>query len=586
MLTKQQNNAISCPGNVLLTACPGSGKTRTLISKLVKEVESVRGTPKAICCITYTNTAVHEIEQRALDQLGSEDERYIYVSTIHSFCLNEIVRPYGWKKKQLSGNLRILSRDNPDFEVICKYAAAKVNMFNIGHSEYDAYESIALDKDGKLVGQAAQNAAVEKSIKYFWEKSAELGYIDFGKIIYGCYRILSENPAIAQNLCARFPWILIDEFQDTSELQIEILKILYNTGKPNFFAVGDLCQSIFGFAGARPELVKPFGEYINAEMDISLYQNFRSCQNIVAHAERLLERSPPMIAAGKNKDFKLQPVLVRNVSALSAIKDQYIPMLAKNGISLGDATVLAKDWASLINLSRGLRDAGVPVVGPGARPYKRSRLFAQLAEQLCATLVEHSTYLSWQFERAFLNCLREITGSYLINASTHDIRLVLVRLLNAAKACPIQYGAIRWLETMSKMAGEIMYDADFITQAQSRLFYASVQEMKADMVRSNTDLENLSVDDLGMFASPSKALRLSTIHYSKGREYDAVAILGLRNGTFPHINANTPDKLVAEKRQLYVGITRARKLLVYVSEQDRFGNPPSSFLGSGGINIL
>jgi len=103
------------------------------------------------------------------------------------------------------------------------------------------------------------------------------------------------------------------------------------------------------------------------------------------------------------------------------------------------------------------------------------------------------------------------------------------------------------------------------------------------MARQKVDVTNLSIDHLGLFASPTRALRLSTIHAAKGREYAAVCIIGMRTGSFPYYN--TTD-IAAEKRQFYVAITRAERFLMYVAERDRWGNPPSPFLGHDGINIL
>ncbi|MBS7690691.1 ATP-binding domain-containing protein [Pseudomonas lalucatii] len=131
-----------------------------------------------------------------------------------------------------------------------------------------------------------------------------------------------------------------------------------------------------------------------------------------------------------------------------------------------------------------------------------------------------------------------------------------------------------------------MYEADFIDRAQSGLFYASVQEMRADMDRQQIDTTNLGIEDLGLFASPTRALRLSTIHYAKGREYGAVAMIGLRQGSFPHIRATSPDEISSEKRLFYVGVTRAEKVLMYVAERDRWSNPPSPFLGADGVRML
>ncbi|WP_200243014.1 UvrD-helicase domain-containing protein [Thiohalocapsa halophila] len=93
-LTTEQKTAVRCDDNVLITACPGSGKTRVIISKLVRTLDEVRETPRMVDCITYTNTAVHEIEARLRHHAQPGDENFYDVCTIHSFCLNHIFRPF------------------------------------------------------------------------------------------------------------------------------------------------------------------------------------------------------------------------------------------------------------------------------------------------------------------------------------------------------------------------------------------------------------------------------------------------------------------------------------------------------------
>ena len=582
-LTPQQREAVRHSGNLLLTACPGSGKTRTLIAKLVEEIEGVRGSPRAVCCITYTNSAVQEIEQRSKDQLQPGDEQHFLVSTIHAFCLNEIVRPYGWLAPTLAGAWRVLTRDNPDFEAICSYAAEHINLFQLSQADYEAFEGLCVDAHGQIIGVARSNDAVLQAAPHFWDRCAALGYIDFGTILYGAYCLMRDHPHITRTLCARYPWFLIDEFQDTTEIQIEILKLLQDTGRSRFFVVGDLAQSIFTFAGARPELVAPFGQYIAARTDLSLSENFRSSRRIISHAERLFPRHPIMTANGPNKEFNVEPLLVCNVTTFEAITEHYLPMLEAEGIAIGDATILARDWASLIALSRQLRDFGTPVVGPGARPYRRSRLFSQLAEQLCGALVDPNQDTNRQLERALYHTIQDVTGTPRRDVFTHEGRVVLVRLMRQALQLAQNSSALPWLDGMSQATGEILYKADYIDSSQAGLFFASVQEMKADMHRQRVDTANLTIDDLGLFASPSRALRLSTIHYAKGREYGAVALIGLRHGSFPHYRA---DDIEAEKRLFYVGVTRARKVLMYVAERDRWNNPPSRFLGPDGVNVV
>lgn len=584
LLTGEQREAVAHQGNLLLTACPGSGKTRTLLSKLVTEIEGVRGSPRDIACITYTNTAVQEIEQRAKEQLQPGDDQYFTVCTIHSFCLNQVVRPYGWLSPDWQGGRKILTPDTAAFEEICDYAAAQVNLLQLQRRDYEAFEGLSLNAAGQIIGLAAKNAAVSQAAPHFWAKCAELGYLDFSTIIYEAYCLLRDHPQIARSLCARFAWFLVDEFQDTTELQIEILKILHATGRSRFFMVGDLAQSIYGFTGARPELVQPFGQEIGARADLALHGNFRSSQRVVDHAERLFPRDPAMIATGPNRNYPAEPILVTGLNTFQAITEQFLPAVESAGIGLGDATVLATGWPTLFQLARQLREYGTPIVGPGARPYKRSRLFAQLAEQFCGAITDPNPETTRQLERALFHAVLDVTGHPRLDVFSHEGRVVLVRLMREAKQLAEQnLGAVAWLDAMSMATGEILRGAEYVDQEQSGLFYASVQEMKKDMQQQQVDLANLSVDDLGLFASPSRALRLSTIHFAKGREYDAVAIVGVREGTLPFFAA---DDIQEEKRKFYVALTRARKLLMYIYEPDNWGNGPSRFLGSGGLNII
>lgn len=585
-LTAQQRAAVNYPNNLLLTACPGSGKTRTLIAKLVHELEEVRHTPRAICCITYTNTAVEEIEHRALEQLCPGDDQHVTVSTIHSFCLNEVVRPFGWLRPGFRSSRRVLTRDDPNFEEIARYAAGKINLFNLQSKDFEAFESISLNARGELIGMALQNEAVRRAAPFYWERCRELDYVDFGTIVYEAYELLRDHPLVGRALAAKYAWFLVDEFQDTSELQIEVLSILFAAGRSKFFIVGDLAQSIFGFAGARPELVQPFAELIGARTDLSLSGNYRSSPPIIANGEALFPRDPRMTSEGKEKICAIPPVLVRDRSTFAAVMECFLPALAQDDIPFGDATILCREWVPLIALSRQLREAGIPIVGPGARPYKRSCLFASLAEQLCGAVVDPTPNTVRQLERALFFAIRDCTGISRMGLFRGDARLAIVRLLKRAGTAASSRSATRFLDEMSEATGTILRELEFLDGVQAGMFYASAQEMKGDIARQGVDLANLSVDDLGMFASPHKALKLSTVHTAKGREYKGVALIEVTEGKYPHYYSRTPAAVLEDKRLLYVGLTRAQRVLMYVSAPDRFGNQPSRFLGSGGVGLF
>ena len=233
-LTDQQHAAVIYDGNLSLTACPGSGKTRTLSAKLVREIEPLRGTPRAVACITYTNSAVQEIEQRAATLIEPADEIHFAVSTIHSFCLNNILRPFAWRAAGFSGAPVVLTRDKPIFDELVRYACGQVNYGNVTRAEYDAFENLNVNAAGQLVGVALTNEIVKRAARYFWARCNELGYIDFCSIIYKSYCLVRDHRDIRMSLSARYAWFLIDEFQDTSVLQIELLKLIYSTNRSRF----------------------------------------------------------------------------------------------------------------------------------------------------------------------------------------------------------------------------------------------------------------------------------------------------------------------------------------------------------------
>jgi DNA helicase II / ATP-dependent DNA helicase PcrA len=203
--------------------------------------------------------------------------------------------------------------------------------------------------------------------------------------------------------------------------------------------------------------------------------------------------------------------------------------------------------------------------------------------RLRLALVDPNPDTNRQLERALYHTVLDLTGAPRADVFTHQGRVVIVRLMREAARLVVNPGGVAWLEAMSQATGQILYRADYIDAVHAGLFFASVQEMKADMRRQNVDMANLTVDDLGLFASPSRALRLSTIHYAKGREYAAVAMIGLRQGSFPHFRA---EDVEAEKRLFYVGVTRAERVLMYVAERDNWNNPPSPFLGIEGVNVI
>lgn len=588
MLTDEQKDAVRCPDDVMLTACPGSGKTRVIISKLSRTIEEVRDTPRAVACITYTNAAVHEIEARLRHHIQPGDDAYYDICTIHSFCLNHIFRPFCHLIKGYKDGFKVLTPDSADFERLVTATCERYNRFNLTYKDFEEFTQLRVSLDGEPVGFALERGALTVPMaKDYWNRIRAAGFIDFANIIYYSYLLLKKRPEILSYVSAKFAWILVDEFQDTTDLQVEILTLIAEAGRTRFLLVGDPCQSIFGFAGARPDLADEFADRIGARTDLQLSGNFRSSPPVIDHANILYPRTPPMKAVGRAKKYTNEPVWEHGTTAFEVITDYFLPALEGLDIPVGDAAILARTWFPLFPLGRRLREYGVSIVGPGARPYRRSRLFAPLAEQVCAYLTEPDPDDIVGIERTLFNTVLNATGRTRFDLFSYRGRVIVFRLLDSARQLhDVHMGGIAWLEAAARAFSEILIDQEYLSPSESDLFAMSVEEMKADIRNNKVDLVNLTIGDLGIYASPDAALKLSTLHNAKGREYRAVAMIDVHEGRLPIFFATTAQQIEEEKRLFYVGVTRAKQFLLYVTDNSDYRNTPSRFLqGDDGVDV-
>jgi DNA helicase-2/ATP-dependent DNA helicase PcrA len=294
-----------------------------------------------------------------------------------------------------------------------------------------------------------------------------------------------------------------------------------------------------------------------------------------------------MNAVGRAKKYRETPVWQHGTSAFQVITDYFLPALEGFGIPLGDAAVLAPTWYSLFPLGRRLREYGISVVGPGARPYRRNRQFAPLAEQVCGYLMEPKPDAIAAIERTLFNTLLDVTGRASFDIFSYHGRVILFRLLDHARQLHrVHMGGIAWLEAAANAFSKVLVEEEYLKREEQNIFAMSVEEMKTDMRNNKVDLANLTIDDLGIYASPDSALKLATLHNAKGREYQAVAMIDLHEGRIPFYQARNAEEIEEAKRLFYVGVTRAKRLLYYVTDGSDRRNGPSRFLrASTGVGV-
>ena len=575
ILTNEQRDAISIDGHVYVRACPGSGKTRALTAKLLDCIDNVRDTTRRIACITYTNTAVHEIENRLRKYGRVGDSEHCDISTVHAFCLQAVLRPFGWMLDELTGGFSIAPPDSDEFQRIAIEVCTRHRIQT--YRNVDAFGNVNRNPDGSPVTSGDLTPA---AVSEFWEKLLSIGMIDFSSIIYYSYRLLCNVEFISRGISSRYMWMLVDEVQDTTELQVEILRKISVWGKTTFFLVGDEKQSIYSFAGAKPKAIQSFAREIGARLDAPLSGNFRSSPQVIAHAERLLGHFPPMEATGDAAKLtgivKWQAVQ----TSFEGIVDHFLPAAEAMGISRGECAVIAPWWLHLYHLGRALREYGVSVTGPGARPYKRSHTFAVIAEQVCAAIESVDPEQVSLVERDLFFMLNSLTDMQCWRVYTYEGRCLVHEMLSIGRMLRAKYhgNGVKWLRVASKEFATLLVRDELLTRAHAKQLVESVDEMLADMKKNKVDLNNLSVEDLGLFASTKSCLKLITMHKSKGREFDAVAVINAHEGAIPHFTAKSAEEIMESRRQLYVASTRARKLLMVVTDSSDSRNKPSRFL--------
>lgn len=315
-LTEQQRAAVVHPGNFVLAARPGSGKTRTVGLRLAQA--AVTG-ERRVAVASYTNVAVHEVRD-VCREAGVVLGREHFVDTLHALLNTYVVRPFGHLVCGYSGRLRIRdaewTRDSNaargwrdvvlNTEKTMRVSVVHFHLDRNGdavcHSRPSDFHYMALDDIN------AKGAAQAKQLKTL---HARCGVVSQSDALYWALQVLRAYPRIAKAVAGRFDEIIIDEAQDTSDVQLACLETLMDTGRlGSLVTVADPEQSIYAFQGADPER---FQEFVSARSlaELRLTANFRSSQRICDVAHRFTQREHADVAEGPNAQCDIPPELYR-----------------------------------------------------------------------------------------------------------------------------------------------------------------------------------------------------------------------------------------------------------------------------------
>ncbi len=209
-LNDEQVSAIEEKKSVFLVACPGSGKTRTLTYKIARELSILDGKNKWVIAITYTHRAADEIHER-IDRLGVDTSK-LWIGTIHSFCLEWILKPYGIYHNGLKNGFRVINSYDTEQQIteLCQlYRASKVTYYDCGHH----YTSAGIE----LSCTDIKRGFVAQILSQYHANLYDLQQIDFEQILLFAYELIVQQPVISKLLSSLFSYVLVDEYQDTKD---------------------------------------------------------------------------------------------------------------------------------------------------------------------------------------------------------------------------------------------------------------------------------------------------------------------------------------------------------------------------------
>ncbi|MEC7290321.1 MAG: UvrD-helicase domain-containing protein, partial [Pseudomonadota bacterium] len=255
-LNEEQKNAVFCEGSVFLTACPGSGKTRCLSHKIVHALEhSMASEKRRVVAITYTQKAAEEIHDR-ISQLVTDTSK-LWIGTIHAFCLEWILRPYAIYHEQLKNGFRVINSHDTEeiISEICKSkAGGKVGYYDCGYFYTSSGRHLTSNK-------SRLHNVISEVLDEYHEQISSRKQIDFELILKFAHDLIQELPSISKLLSSIFSIVLVDEFQDTKEIQYLILATILRAGQgeTDCFMVGDANQAIYSSMGGVAMSAAEFG---------------------------------------------------------------------------------------------------------------------------------------------------------------------------------------------------------------------------------------------------------------------------------------------------------------------------------------
>ncbi|HKL31153.1 MAG TPA: UvrD-helicase domain-containing protein, partial [Tangfeifania sp.] len=547
-------------GPSLIIAGPGTGKTKTLISKIAWLIGNHIGKPEEILAITFTNKAAGELSGRLQELIKKKAKaESATIATFHAFGLS-VLKEY-YEKFNRTENFMLLD-ETLKMQIIQSF------------SEKNAREPKKLATEFSEIKSTNQQETA--LFKKYEKRLEELDAFDLDDLIVKPLELFEKDEKIREQFRQRFQYIFVDEYQDTNDAQYQLLRQLAPDSTSNLCVVGDPNQSIYGFRGANAGYIQRFTDDYPGAKVFRLKQSYRCSQTILSASADVLAQPSGLlegISEGVQVSISEQPTgageaefiarqimeLVGGVSFFSIDSSVTQGDKSETISSLSDLAVLCRTRSQFEAVAKALNDHQIPYQEVGTVPFFKDEPFQSFVDLL-------SLFLSGNFEKAapvFKLKKREISKFHFEMAQEEKKKAGFKSFLNYVK----------------KM---FFSDEEFNNENWER--FISMAENMQDLGEFISFLKLGSGSDI--YKKNLEAVSLMTLHASKGLEFECVFIPGCEDGLLPYNLYKTEVDEEEEKRLLYVGMTRAKKLLYITHAKTRwlrgrkFNLPKSPFIAS------
>jgi len=594
-------------GPILVIAGAGSGKTRTLIYRVARLIES--GVPPgAILLLTFTRRAAQEMLRR-VESLVGDRTRAVAGGTFHSFA-NLTLRQFG-SAIGLKPNFTILDRS--DMEDVVNLLRTRMGLGSRDRrfpKKGTITEAISMARNKRReLGEEIEldfphlaehrDDLVRLAAAYDGYKR-ERGLLDYDDLLYRLAELLEQHEGVRRRLGDTYRYIMIDEYQDTNLIQAELVRLLASTHR-NVMAVGDDAQSIYSFRGANFRNIMDFPQIFPGARVVKLEQNYRSLQGILDVANEVISRAADkytkVLSAERRGEFR--PLLIRaqDEHMQSRFVAERVLELREQGVELGEIAVLFRSGFHSFDLELELQRRDIPFIKRGGFKFIETAHIKDVLAHLRVVL-NPADAVSWlralmlvpgvghrraerlieeivaapEPERALMRAAESIgsaarpTGSGAAAAAAGRLAALLAELRRDSGARPADQIA-RTLEYYLPLMRE-SYPDDYPKRERDLEHFQTITERYRSLESMLADVAleppSDSLGDVLAVEEDEGYLTLSTIHSAKGLEWRVVFLIWAADGRFPGPQSVGAEELEEERRLMYVAGTRARDEL-YIS---------------------